>query len=243
MDQFSRTRLLLGAEGMQRLKNAHVAVFGLGGVGGYVVEALSRSGVGTLELIDHDTVSVTNLNRQILATWDTVGRPKAEVAAQRAKAVCPQIQVIPRTLFFSPETKGEFDFSKYTYVVDAIDTVTGKLALVTAAKAAGVPIISCMGAGNKLDASAFRVADIYETSVCPLARIMRKECRKRGITKLKVVYSREEPIIPNLPGDDPAWEELPEGRNALPGSVAVAPAAAGLLLAGEVIQDIAFGGI
>ena len=240
MDQFSRTQLLLGPDGMQRLKNARVAVFGLGGVGGYVVEALARSGVGTLELIDHDTVSVTNLNRQILATWDTVGMQKAEVAAQRVRAICPQIQAIPRTLFFSPETKAEFNFSQYDYVVDAIDTVTGKLALVAAAQEAGTPVISCMGAGNKLDASAFRVADLYETSVCPLARIMRKECRKRGINKLKVVYSQEEPLIPDLPAEDPAWAELPEGRNALPGSVAFAPAAAGLLLAGEVIQDIAF---
>ena len=241
MEAYSRTRLLLGREGMCRLRSARVAVFGLGGVGGYVVEALARSGVGKLELIDHDTVSLTNLNRQILATRDAVGKEKSAVAAERVRTIDPEIEVTARKTFFGPDTKDSFDFTKYTYVVDAIDTVTGKLALVMAAKEAGVPIICSMGAGNKLDPTAFQVADLYETKNCPLARIMRKECRRRGIEKLKVVYSPEEPIAPDLPPDDPAWAELPEGRNALPGSVAFVPSVAGLILAGEVIKDIAFG--
>ena len=238
MDAYGRTRLLLGGEGMEKLKNAHIAVFGLGGVGGYVVEALARCGVGTLELIDHDTVSLSNINRQILATRDTVGMDKSEAARLRVKAIDPEIKVIARKQFFGPDTKAEFDFSQYTYVVDAIDTVTGKLALVQTAKEAGVPIISSMGTGNKLDPTAFQIGDLFETSVCPLARIMRKECRKRGIDKLKVLYSLEEPITPELAPDDPMWQELPEGRNALPGSVSFVPAAAGLMIAGAVIRDI-----
>lgn len=238
MDPYSRTEFLLGKAAMERLKNARVAVFGLGGVGGYAVEALARSGVGALELIDHDTVSLTNINRQILATRDTVGQSKAEVAAQRVKAIDPAIQVTAMQTFFSPDTASQFHFEDYDYVIDAIDTVTGKLALVTAAKKAGTPIICAMGAGNKLDPTAFRVADIYETAVCPLARIMRKECRKRGIDKLKVVYSEEDPIACTLPPDDPAWAELPEGRNALPGSCAFVPSVMGLIIAGEVIKDL-----
>jgi len=241
MDPYSRTRFVLGEEAMKKLKNARVAVFGLGGVGGYVVEALARSGIGHLELIDHDTISLTNLNRQILATRETLGMDKAEAAAKRVAAIDPDIEVIARKVFYLPETAGEFDFTQYDYVVDAIDTVTGKLMLVQAAKAAGVPIISSMGTGNKLDPTAFRVADISETSVCPLARIIRKECKKRGIDKLKVVYSTEDPIKTVLPPDDPAWAELPEGRNALPGSVCFVPAAAGMIIAGEVIKDLAFG--
>jgi tRNA A37 threonylcarbamoyladenosine dehydratase len=239
MDAYGRTRLLLGQEGMEKLKNAHIAVFGLGGVGGYVVEALARCGVGTLELIDHDTVSLSNINRQILATRDTVGMDKAEAARLRVKAIDPEIKVIARRQFFGPDTKAEFDFTQYTYVVDAIDTVTGKLALIQAAKEADVPIISSMGTGNKLDPTAFKIGDLFETSVCPLARIMRKECRKRGIEKLKVLYSLEEPITPQLSADDPMWQELPEGRNALPGSISFVPAAAGLMIAGAVIRDIA----
>lgn len=236
MNPFSRTSLLLGQEAMQKLKNARVAVFGLGGVGGYVVEALARSGVGALELIDHDELSLTNLNRQILATHDTLGMAKAEAAAQRVKAICPETEAVARQVFYTPDTAHRFDFTKYDYVVDAIDTVTGKLMLIQAAKEAGVPIISSMGTGNKLDAAAFRVADIYDTSVCPLARIMRKECRKRGIDSLKVVYSQEEPLSPALSEDD--MEEMPEGRRALPGSIAYVPAVAGLIIAGEVIKDL-----
>ena len=238
MDIFSRTRFLLGSEAMEKLKNAHVAVFGLGGVGGYVAEALARCGVGNLDLVDHDTISPTNINRQILATHDTVGMDKAEAAAQRAKAINPDCNAKALKIFYLPETADQFDFTKYDYVVDAIDTVTGKMMLIKAAKDAGTPIISSMGTGNKLDPTAFRVADIHETSVCPLARIIRKECRKRGIEKLKVVYSTEDPIKLELSPDDPAWAELPEGRNALPGSVCFVPATAGMIIAGEVIKDL-----
>ena len=236
MEPFSRTALLLGNEGMEKLKNARVAVFGLGGVGGYVVEALARSGIGALELVDHDTVSITNLNRQLLATRDTVGKSKATVAKERVAQIDPEIQVAARELFFGPDTVAQFDFSGYSYVVDAIDTVTGKLALVTAAQQAGVPIISCMGTGNKLDPTKFQIADITKTSVCPLARIMRKECAKRGIRHLKVLFSTEDPISPHP--TDCSLEELPEGRRALPGSVAFVPSVAGLIIAGEVIKDI-----
>ena len=236
MDAFSRTALLLGDAGMEKLKNARVAVFGLGGVGGYVVEALVRSGVGALELVDHDTVSRTNLNRQLLATVSTVGQPKAEAAKARVLEINPCAQVTARCEFFGPQTAEQFDFTGYSYVVDAIDTVTGKLALVTAAQAAGVPIISCMGTGNKLDPTKFQIADISKTSVCPLARIMRKECARRGIKHLKVLYSTEDPI-PSAPVSS-LTEELPEGRRALPGSVAFVPSVAGLIIAGEVIKDI-----
>ena len=238
MNPYSRTEFLLGKAGMEKLRKCRVAVFGLGGVGGYAVEALARSGIGALDLVDHDTVSLTNLNRQIIATRQTVGMPKAQVAAERVRSIDPDIQVNALCTFFHPDTAQQFDFQNYDYVIDAIDTVTGKLALITAAKAVGTPIICAMGAGNKLDPTAFQVADIYETSVCPLARIMRKECRKRGIDKLKVVYSQEEPILCTLPPDDPAWAELPEGRNALPGSCAFVPSVMGLIIAGEVIKDL-----
>ena len=236
MEPFSRTALLLGNEGMEKLKNARVAVFGLGGVGGYVVEALARSGIGALELIDHDTISITNINRQLLATTKNIGQSKAEAARQRVLDINPEINVTVREQFFGPDTADQFDFSQYSYVVDAIDTVTGKLALVAAAKAAGVPIISSMGTGNKLDPTKFQIADITKTSVCPLARIMRKECAKRGIKHLKVLFSTEDPI----PSDPTALsdEELPEGRRALPGSVAFVPSVAGLIIAGEVIKDL-----
>lgn len=238
MDQYSRTRFLLGSAAMEKLKNAHVAVFGLGGVGGYAVEALARSGVGQLTLVDHDTVSLTNLNRQLLATHQTLGLPKVEAAVQRVRSIDPTIRVNARREFFLPDTAAAFDFSQYDYVIDAIDTVSGKLALIEACKAAGTPILCALGAGNKLDPTAFRVADISQTRVCPLARILRKECRKRGIGKLKVVYSEEDPIVPDLPADDPAWQEMPEGRNALPGSVAFVPSVMGLILAGEAIRDL-----
>lgn len=236
MEPFARTALLLGAPAMEKLKNARVAVFGLGGVGGYVVEALARSGIGALELIDHDTISVTNLNRQILATHQTIGCSKAEAAKQRVLSINPEIQATTREVFYLPETADQFDFSRYSYVVDAIDTVTGKLSLAKAAQDAAVPIISCMGTGNKLDPTKFQIADISQTSVCPLARIMRKECRKRGIQKLKVLFSTEEPI-PSDPAAISA-EELPEGRRALPGSVAFVPSVAGLIIAGEIIKDL-----
>ena len=235
MDQLSRTRLLLGRDAMEKLKKARIAVFGLGGVGGYVVEALARSGIGALDLIDHDTISLTNINRQLLATHSTVGQSKAQAAANRVLDIDPTISVTVHETFYLPETAGQFDFSRYDYVVDAIDTVTGKLMLALAAQEAGTPIISSMGTGNKLDPTAFRVADISQTKGCPLARIMRKECRKRGIEKLKVVYSEEEPIPSR---SEESTEELPEGRRALPGSVAFVPSVAGLILASEVIKDL-----
>ncbi len=234
MESFSRTRLLLGDSAMERLANARVAVFGLGGVGGYAVEALARSGVGTLELIDHDTISLTNLNRQVLALRSNLGRYKADVAAERVRDINPAATVLARRVFYSPDTADQFDFSQWDYVVDAIDTVTGKLSLITAAKAAGTPIISCMGTGNKLDPTRFRIADISKTSVCPLARIMRKECAKRGLKQVKVLFSDEDPIAVPLPES----EELPEGRRALPGSVAYVPSVAGLMIAGEVIRNL-----
>ena len=235
MNPYARTQLLLGKEGMEKLRCARVAVFGLGGVGGYVVEALARCGVGALDLVDHDTISLTNINRQILATRQTLGLSKAQAAADRVHAIDPQIRVSPIQAFYSPDTADQFDFSQYDYVIDAIDTVTGKLALITAAKAAGTPIISSMGTGNKLDPTKFQIADISKTSVCPLARIMRKECAKRGIRSLKVLFSTEDPA-PLL--EDAGEEELPEGRRSLPGSVAFVPSVAGLIIAGEVIRDL-----
>lgn len=234
MEQYSRTRFLLGQDGMDKLKSAKVAVFGLGGVGSYVVEALARSGIGALELVDHDCISMTNLNRQLFATHDTIGMDKCEAAKQRVLSIDPSIAVTARKTFYMPDTAGQFDFSGYDYVVDAVDTVTAKLALIAAAKAAGVPIISSMGTGNKLDPTKFQIADISKTTVCPLARIMRKECAKRGLKHVKVLFSTEDPIAPQCD----STEEMPEGRRALPGSVAFVPSVAGLIIAGEVIQDI-----
>ena len=227
---FSRTEALIGKEGLEKLKNARVAVFGIGGVGGYVVEALARSGVGALELIDKDTVSVSNINRQIIALHSTVGRYKTEVAAERAKDINPDILVTVRNTFYLPETASEFDFSSYDYVVDAIDTVSGKIALIEQAQKSGTPIISCMGAGNKLDATAFEVSDISKTSVCPLARVMRRELKKRGIDHVKVVYSKEEPR------ESKAKDE--ETGKPIPASIAFVPSVAGLIIAGEVIKDL-----
>ncbi len=238
-DQFSRTRLLLGTDAMARLAACRVAVFGIGGVGGYVVEALVRSGIGALDLIDSDRISLSNLNRQLFATHSTVGRYKVDVAEERIRDINPDCTVRTYKVFFLPETRDQLDFTAYDYVVDAIDTVAGKLALVQQAQSAGTPVISAMGAGNKLDPAAFRVADIYDTSVCPLARIMRSECRKRGIGRLKVVYSTEPPLTPEA---DPAvTDELNPGRRALPGSVAFVPSAAGLVIAGEVVRDLTKG--
>lgn len=239
LNQFSRTELLLGKENMQRLHQARVAVFGLGGVGGYTVEALARSGVGALDLIDHDQICLTNLNRQIIATHKTIGQNKVDAARERILEINPQAVVrIYRTLYM-PDTAAQFDFSAYDYVVDAIDTVTGKLQMAEQAHKAGTPIISAMGAGNKMDAGAFEVADIYETSVCPLARVMRRELKKRGITKLKVVYSKEPPAKAHQHQEmDGAADE--ENRH-VPASNAFVPAVAGLMLAGEVIRDLCTG--
>ena len=235
IEQFSRTEILLGEAAMERLYKARVAVFGVGGVGGYTVEALARCGVGQLDLCDSDTISVSNINRQILATHSTVGQLKVEVAKARILDINPQCVVRTYPFFYLPDTADRFDFHDYDYIVDCIDTVTGKLALVEQAVAAGTPIICCMGTGNKLDASAFQVADISKTSMCPLARIMRKELSKRGIKHLKVVYSQEEALTPT------GWEEEAAalGKRQIPGSVSFVPGAAGLILAGEVIKDIA----
>ena len=236
-NQFSRTQLLLGREAMERLAACRVAVFGLGGVGGYAVEALARSGVGALDLIDRDRVSLTNLNRQLYALHSTVGAYKADVAAARVLDINPGCSVRTYRIFYLPETAGEFDFSEYDYIVDAIDTVKGKLTLIEQARAAGTPVISAMGAGNKLDPTAFRVADIYETKACPLARVMRSECRRRGIQSLKVVYSEEIPVRPS-PDDGADAEENEPGRRDTPGSSAFVPSVAGLIIAGEVVKDL-----
>lgn len=247
LNQFSRTELLVGKENMDRLKHARVAVFGIGGVGGYVVEALARSGVGTLDLIDDDKVCLTNINRQIIATRSTVGKFKTDVAKERVLDINPDAVVNTHRTFYMPDTADQFDFTRYDYVVDAIDTVTGKLDLVERAVRAGVPVISSMGAGNKMDPTAFEVADIYETSVCPLARVMRRELKKRGIKKLKVVYSKEKPIEPK---EDmavscrtncicpPGTVRKCTARRQIPGSNAFVPSVAGLILAGEVIKDL-----
>ena len=234
-EQFFRTQMLLGTPALERLQKARVAVFGLGGVGGYTVEALARSGIGQLDLIDSDSVSISNLNRQILATHSTVGMQKVEAARKRVLDINPDCIVRTHAVFYTPETADQFDFAEYDYIVDAIDTVTGKLQLVERAYAAGTPIICCMGTGNKLDPAGFEVADISKTSMCPLARVMRKELAKRGIKHLTVVYSKEEAMTPT------GWEEEAAaiGKRQIPGSVAFVPGTAGLILAGEVIKDIA----
>ena len=234
-EQFFRTQMLFGTEAMERLYGARVAVFGVGGVGGYTVEALARAGIGAIDVIDNDDVSVSNINRQILATHSTVGLPKVEAAKRRILDINPAAKVTCWPLFFNAETADQFDFTQYDYIVDCIDTVTGKLALVEKAVAANTPIICCMGTGNKLDPTRFQVADISKTTMCPLARVMRKELGKRGIKHLKVVYSQEEAMTPV------GWEEEAAaiGKRQIPGSVSFVPGAAGLILAGEVIKDIA----
>lgn len=231
-EEFSRTELLLGADGMEKLKNARVAVFGIGGVGGHAFEALVRSGVGTIDIFDNDTVALTNLNRQIIATRETLGKSKVDAAKERALSINPNVTINAHNCFFMPETADEFDFINYDYVIDAIDTVKGKIEIIMRADKANVPVISCMGAGNKLDPTKFEVTDIYKTSVCPLARTMRYELRRRGIKKLKVVYSKEEPI-------KPAESSEQTVRRSVPGSTAFVPAVAGLIAAGEAVKDIA----
>lgn len=258
-EEFSRTEMLLGVDAMDKLARSRVAVFGVGGVGGYVCEALARSGVGALDLIDKDRVALSNLNRQIIATHKTVGRYKTDVMRERILSINPKAQVCVHPCFFLPENADSFPFSEYDYVVDAVDTVTAKIELVLRAQSAGVPVISSMGAGNKLNASAFRVADIYETKVCPLARVMRRELKKRNVAHLKVVYSEEEPVIPAgsntgkqsvctgtdsvsadaVPVTGGNGEDTP--RRQTPGSVAFVPSVAGLILAGEVVKDLVNG--
>jgi len=231
MDEFTRTEALIGVENVKKLKSAKVAVFGAGGVGGYVIEALARSGVGYIDIIDGDDISLTNINRQILALHSTIGLPKAEVAKSRVMDINPNASVNAIILFFLPENRDKINFKDYTYVVDAVDTVAAKIAIAEECDKAGTPLISCMGAGNKLNPTAFKVADIYSTKVCPLARVMRSALKKRGIKKLKVVYSEEEPITP-LPCDEQTK------KRQTPGSIAFAPSVAGLIIASEVIKDI-----
>ena len=247
LNQFSRTQLLYGEEAMKRLSSLRVAVFGIGGVGGYTVEALARSGVGALDLIDDDKVCLTNINRQILATRKTVGKYKVDVAAERVHEINPDCEVRTFKTFFLPDTQDMFDFTDYDYVVDAIDTVTGKLAIIEKAKTAKTPVISSMGAGNKINATMFEVADIYQTSICPLAKVMRRECKKRGIDSLKVVYSKEKPIRPLEDMSISCRKHCicPPGtvrkcteRRDIPGSTAFVPSVVGLIIAGEVINDL-----
>ena len=248
LNQFSRTQLVYGEEVMKKLASSRVAVFGIGGVGGYVVEALVRSGIGALDLIDDDKVCLTNINRQIIATRKTIGKYKVDVAQERVHDINPDCDVKTYKTFFLPETKDEFDFTQYDYVVDAIDTVTGKLGIIECCQDANVPVISSMGAGNKVNASMFEVADIYKTSVCPLAKVMRHECKKRGIKKLKVVYSKEQPRRPMEDMSISCRQHCicPPGtvrkcteRRDIPGSTAFVPSVVGLIIAGEVINDLA----
>lgn len=236
LNQYSRTELLYGTEAIKHLSSCRVAIFGIGGVGGYVVEALVRSGIGALDLIDNDKVCLTNLNRQIIATRKTLGMYKVDAAEERIKEISPECKVRTYKVFYLPETQDQFDFHEYDYVVDAIDTVTGKLTIIENAKKAGVPVISSMGAGNKINPAAFEVADIYETSICPLAKVMRRECKKRGIDSLKVVYSKEPP---RCPLDLPEKEET--NKRSTPGSTAFAPSVAGLIIAGEIVNDLCKG--
>lgn len=232
-NQFTRTEMLLGSEAVHKLKQCRIAVFGIGGVGGYTVEALARSGIGTLDLIDNDTVSLTNINRQIIALHSTIGMNKTEAAKKRLLDINPNIKINTYNTFFTPENSGEFNFSQYDYIVDAIDTVSGKIELAVQADKANVPIISSMGAGNKLDPTRFEVSDIYKTSVCPLARVMRRELKKRNIRKLKVVYSKEEALSPKCESDEDSGM-----KRQTPASIAYVPSVVGLIIAGEVINDI-----
>ena len=250
LNQFSRTQLLLGKEGMDALVGAKVAIFGIGGVGGYVVEALARSGVGSFVIVDDDKVCLTNINRQIIATRKTIGKYKVEVMRDRILEINPDAKVEMRQCCYLPENAHEFDFSEYSYVVDAVDTVTAKIEIIMRAQAAGVPVISCMGAGNKLDPTQFHVADIYKTTMCPLAKVMRHELKKRGVKKLKVVYSTEKPVRPleDMSVSCRSHCVCPPGtahkcteRRDIPGSVAFVPPVAGLILAGEVIKDLTAG--
>ena len=252
MDQFARTQLLLGEKAMEKLKNSRVAVFGVGGVGGYSVEALARSGVGAIDIIDDDKVCLTNINRQIIADTKSIGKYKVDVAKERILSINPKCKVTTYRCFYLPDNASEFDFSNYDYVIDAVDTVTAKINLVMQANESNVKIISSMGAGNKLDPTAFMVSDIYKTSVCPLAKVMRRELKKRNIKKLKVVYSKEEALVPEKDESiscsshcvcPPGTERKCTDRRAIPGSVAFVPSVVGLIIAGEVIKDLIAEGI
>ncbi len=239
LNQFSRTELLLGHNAMEELKNKKVAIFGIGGVGGYVCEALVRCGIGHFEIIDNDDVSLTNINRQIIATHSTVGRAKVDVMKERMLDINPEVDVVARQCFYLPDNADEFDFTTYDYVVDAVDTVTAKLSIICKCKELNVPVISSMGTGNKLNPAAFEIADIYDTTMCPLAKVMRKELKKRDIDSLKVVYSKEKPVEQAL--DVTEVEEPSDGRRSIPGSTAFCPPVAGLILASEVIKDLTGG--
>lgn len=242
LEQFSRTQLILGQEAVEKLNNSRVIVFGIGGVGGFVVEALVRSGIGAIDIVDNDDVCLSNINRQIIATHDTVGKVKVDAMEKRILSINPQCKITKHKCFFLPETKEQFDFSQYDYIVDAVDTVTAKIALVMAAKEANVPIISSMGAGNKINPTMFEVADIYKTSVCPLAKVMRKELKKRGVEKLKVVYSKEKALTPKVEknSSDVEKEDVNDDskRRAIPGSVSFVPPVVGYIIASEIIKDI-----
>ncbi len=235
-DRFVRTQVLIGEDGLNRLKNAKAVLFGVGGVGSYAAEALIRGGIGSLTLVDGDRVAKSNINRQLVALDSTVGLPKAEVMAKRAKDINPYCDVKVFNCFYDESNKDMIDYSQYDYVIDAIDTISSKLMIIELAYKANTPVISCMGAGNKLNAEGFAVEDIFKTSVCPLARVMRRELKKRGVTKLKVVYSKEEPLAPVFKNE----EAIDKRRRSTPGSISYVPGAAGLILAGEVIKDIAF---
>lgn len=239
-DIFSRTAILVGEEGVKKLNNSRVLIFGIGGVGGYVCEALARSGVGSFDLVDNDMVSESNINRQIIATHDTVGRYKTEVMRERMLSINPKVEVKVHNCFYLPETEKDFDFSQYDYVIDAVDTVAAKISIIVKAKEAGVPVMSAMGAGNKLNPGRFKVADIYKTDVCPLAKVMRRELKKRNVKHLKVVYSDELPIKPmeNKEEGAPVSNAPGARKKIIPGSIAYAPAIAGLMIAGEVINDL-----
>lgn len=237
LNQFSRTELLLGKAAIQKLALVHIAVFGIGGVGSFAVEALVRSGIVNIDLIDNDTVSLTNLNRQIIATHNTIGKNKVDVMKERILEINPNAKVRTFKCFYLPETQSQFNFTEYDYVIDAVDTVKAKLSLIEQAKKAGTPIISSMGAGNKLDPTKFEVSDISKTNVCPLARVMRQECKKRGIKNVKVVYSKEKPIAPVLTEQEKIVAEQ-KGNGVAPGSCAFVPSVAGLIIAGEVIRDL-----
>ncbi len=234
-DQFSRTELLIGKDGLKKLKNSRVALFGLGGVGGHAAEALVRSGLGAIDLIDNDTISITNLNRQLFATTKTIGKYKTDVAEERLKEINPDIKITKYQTFYTPETSEKFNFSQYNYVIDAIDTVVGKLSLIEQCKKHNVPIICSMGAGNKMDPTRFEVTDISKTSVCPLAKVIRQELKKRKIKKVKVVYSKEPPIKID---DSSLKSELKQGKHRIPGSNAFVPSTVGLIIAGEVVKDL-----